>query len=78
MGLKKSYVIIGVGHDKILCLLTRWVGGSKTDLQYAYVIFEWSLRDYVITKGEGSEKVQIKFQLDHELHHNICSFSIHT
>ena len=43
VGLEKSYVITGVGHAKILRLLTRWVGGSKKDLKYAYVIFEWSL-----------------------------------
>ena len=43
VGLQKSYVINGVGHEKILCLLTRWVGGSENDLKYAYVIFEWSL-----------------------------------
>ena len=44
VGLQKSYVINGVGHEKILCLLTRWVGGSENGLKYAYVIFEWSLR----------------------------------
>ena len=43
VGLQKSYVINGVGHEKILCLLTRWVGGSENGLKYAYVIFEWSL-----------------------------------
>ena len=43
MGLKKSYVINRVGLAKILCLLTRWVGGSKIGLKHAYVIFEWSL-----------------------------------
>ena len=43
VGLEKSYVITGVGHAKILRLLTRWVGGSKKDLKHAYVIFEWSL-----------------------------------
>ena len=44
VGLQKSYVINGVGHEKVLCLLTRWVGGSENGLKYAYVIFEWSLR----------------------------------
>ena len=43
VGLQKSYVINGVGHEKILCLLTRWVGGSENGLKHAYVIFEWSL-----------------------------------
>ena len=43
VGLQKSYVINGVGHEKILCLLTRWVGGSKKGLKHAYVTFEWSL-----------------------------------
>ena len=43
VGLKKSYVINRVGLAKILCLLTRWVGGSKKGLKHAYVIFEWSL-----------------------------------
>ena len=43
MGFKKSYVINRVGQEKILCLLTRWVGGSKKGPKYAYIIFEWSL-----------------------------------
>ena len=29
VGFKKSYVIIRVGLAKIICLLTKWVGGSK-------------------------------------------------
>ena len=32
-----------VGFGKILCMLTRWVGGSKKGPKYAYVIYEWSL-----------------------------------
>ena len=48
VGLQKSYVINGVGHEKILCLLTRWVGGSKKGLKHAYVIFEWSLTWFTI------------------------------
>ena len=43
VGFKKSYVINRVGQAKILCLLTRWVGGSKKGQKYAYVIYEWSL-----------------------------------
>ena len=43
MGFQKSYVIIRVGHDKCLRLLTRWVGGVKKGQKHAYVIFEWSL-----------------------------------
>ena len=39
----KSYVIDRVGQVKILCLLTRWVGGSKKGSKHAYVIYEWSL-----------------------------------
>ena len=42
----KSYVIDRVGQVKILCLLTRWVGGSKKGPKYAYVIYEWSLKVY--------------------------------
>ena len=45
VGFKKSYVINRVGETKILCLLTRWVGGSKKGQKYAYVIYEWSLTD---------------------------------
>ena len=50
MGLKKSYVIIRVGHAKILLLLTRWVGGSKKGPKHAYVIFEWSLTKFLVLK----------------------------
>ena len=42
VGFKKSYIIKGVGQGKILCLLTRWVGGSKKGPKHAYVIYEWS------------------------------------
>ena len=46
VGFKKSYVINRVGQAKILCLLTRWVGGSKKGQKYAYVIYEWSLTEF--------------------------------
>ena len=42
VGFKRSYVIDRVGRAKILCLLTRWVGGSKKGQKYAYVIYESS------------------------------------
>ena len=35
------YVINSVGQVRILCFLTRWVGGSKKSLKYAYVMYEW-------------------------------------
>ena len=34
------------GSSKILCLLTRWVGGSKKGPKHACVIYEWSLEQY--------------------------------
>ena len=42
VGFTKSYLINRVGHVKILCLLTRWVVGSKKGPKHAYVIYEWS------------------------------------
>ena len=42
----KSYVIFRVGHGKYLRLLTRWVGGVKKGLKYAYMIFERSLMHF--------------------------------
>ena len=37
VGFNKSYIINRVGQAKILCMLTRWVGGFKKGPKYAYV-----------------------------------------
>ena len=47
VGFRKSYVIFRVGHGKCLCLITRWVGGVKKGPKHAYVIFEWSLVNFI-------------------------------
>ena len=42
-GFQKILRNLKSGSSKILCLLTRWVGGSKKGPKHAYVIYEWSL-----------------------------------
>ena len=69
VGFQKSYVIIRVGHGKCLRLLTRWVGGVKKGPKYAYVIFEWSLKSWLVqnlwhktqnTKTQKTQKTQTR------------------
>ena len=44
---QKYYIIFRLGHGKYLRLITRWVGGVKKGQNNAYVIFEWSLMDWL-------------------------------
>ena len=55
-----------VGQEKILCLLTRWVGGSEKGPKHAYVIYERSLiSKWIFSSGKLADN------------HYLCSWSIH-